>query len=346
MFLIGLFSLAAVGGAAYAISDVFDTDPVEDTDEDVSEDGTAPEETADGADGPDLLTSTEDSETAAFQDQAHPSTGTVLSNYGGNQVIAGTDGQDALTGQDGHDQINGYGGNDSILGGAGNDVLYGGDGADYMAGNGGDDILHGEAGDDRLEGAAGADALYGHFGQDQLDGGDGADRLYGGQGQDLLSGGAGDDALHGGYGDDWLSGGAGQDVMFGGYGNDVLSGDDGDGQSAADFLNGGAGNDTILADGGDIVTGGDGQDEIILNPALDDQTVSVMDFQPGQDRLLISWEGPENPDIHLQQDTENESLTNVLINGQNVAQLLGAGDITLADIELVSGDELTRFNTT
>lgn len=93
MFLIGLFSLAAVGGAAYAISDVFDTDPEEDTDEDVtedvSEDGTAPEETAVDADGPDLLTSVEDSETAAFQDQAHPSTGTVLSNYGGNQVIAG-----------------------------------------------------------------------------------------------------------------------------------------------------------------------------------------------------------------------------------------------------------------
>lgn len=266
MFLIGFLSLAAVGGAAYAMSDAFvpedapeDEDSIDDQPDDVSEgkyleidetgeDAATPQDTA---------------------DEQEPSTGTVLSEFEGDLIIAGTEEADVLTGQDGDDQINGYGADDAIDGGAGNDVLLAGDGADTV------------------------------------------------------------------------SGGAGEDVLFGGDGDDILTGEEED--DAVDFLNGGAGEDTILADSGDIVTGGDGADEIIVTPEAEDEAVTVMDFQPGQDKLFVSWDGAEDPDIQIETDAENENLTHVLIDGQDVAQLLGAEGLTADDIQLISEIDLAQL---
>ncbi|WP_254055820.1 calcium-binding protein [Ruegeria sp. EL01] len=336
MFLAGLLGLAAVGGAAYAVSDMFVGDE-DDADDSVNDD--SPTEIPKG----NLLEVGENVEDPETED---PSTGTVVSEFEGDLVIAGADGMDALTGQDGDDQINGYGGDDLISGGCGDDVLHGGEGADLVSGGHGNDVLHGEAGDDQLAGDDGDDDLYGHFGEDELDGGDGADALYGGQGSDSLVGGAGDDALHGGFGDDILAGGAGADVVFGGDGNDVLYGDDADGAPQVDFLNGGAGDDTILAQSGDVATGGAGNDNIILDTDEDDEEVTVMGFQPGQDKLLITWEDPIDPDIEIETDSENANLTRVMINGQEVAHLYGAEGITSTDIQLISEAELTQYGQT
>ncbi|HHS93722.1 MAG TPA: hypothetical protein ENK63_00040, partial [Rhodobacterales bacterium] len=60
---------------------------------------------------------------------------------------------------------------------------------------------------------------------------------------------------------DTIDGGAGDDVLYGMAGNDTITGGAG-----SDSILGGAGNDTILAGAGDEVSGGDGDDMIILDP--------------------------------------------------------------------------------
>lgn len=327
MFFLGLFGLAAMGGAAYAISDAFltqDEDETESIEEDTVED--LPEGN---------LMEIDDTIEDPIEPEG-PSTGTVISDVDGNMVIAGGPDADVLTGEDGDDQIDGYGGADTIDGGAGNDTLLGGEGDDRISGNIGDDILHGEDGDDDLEGNAGDDTLFGHFGDDTLQGGPGNDGLYGGQGADDLVGDEGDDALQGGQGDDSLSGGAGADSLFGGDGDDTLTGQDDGDEPTTDFLNGGAGDDTILAGDGDVVTGGQGADQITVDGATSQESVSIMDFAPGEDKLLISWDSPDEPEITIEPDTDNVDLTRVLVNGHEIAQLFGAEGFGPEDIELTS----------
>ncbi len=326
MFLLGLLGLAAVGGAAYAMSDILA--PQEEDDEDVIQ-----EDAVDDVSEGNLL------EIDDSVDTPEPDlpTGTIHSNFEGNLVLVGSSQDDLLAGADGNDQINGYQGADTIEGGAGNDVLYGGDDADLLAGGEDDDVLHGEAGDDTLTGGTGDDQLFGHFGADVMDGGPGSDALNGGQGDDDMSGGEGDDSLQGGKGEDTLIGGAGKDALFGGDGNDLVDGSTDETDTDSDFLNGGAGDDTIIAGAGDVVTGGLGADQIAVDGSEPQKEVTVMDFTPGQDKLVISWEAPTDPDITIEPDSENTDLTHVLVNGSEVAQLMGADGLTLDDIELITG---------
>ncbi|CUH47393.1 calcium-binding protein [Ruegeria atlantica] len=280
MFLFGLLGLAAMGGAAYAMGGIIEAD--DDTEEDeIIED--EPQEVSYGS----YLEIGEN-----IDEVEEASTGTIVSEFEGDLVVAGDDNTNILTGQDGDDQINGYGDDDTVLGGMGDDTLHGGDGGDTIQGGEGDDVLHGEGEDDVLSGDDGDDKLFGHFGDD----------------------------------------------------DDVLTGEDGENEDSVDFLNGGAGDDAIVAHSGDIVTGGEGADSIHLNPEDDDDAVKVMDFEPGQDKLLISWEGEEDPEINIEPDAENENLTRIMVDGQDVAQLLGAKGLTLDDIQLINGQELSQLN--
>lgn len=351
MFLISLFGLAAAGGAALAISDAFSVDEVEENEDDGIEDSDAQAaETGDVTTG-NLLDPDDTLEDPIEPDATSPGEGDVVSDTDGNLIIEEQDGVDILTGQDGNDQINGFAGDDQINGGAGNDILHGDVGADVMTGGEGQDILHGEDGNDTLLGGAGEDALFGHMGDDDLDGGEGDDRLHGGQGADHLEGGEGDDALQGGGGDDFLTGGAGQDTLFGGDGDDVLIGThDETGALSSDFLNGGEGDDFILAGEGDIVTGGEGTDTIALGPETDEDSdsepVTIVDFAVGQDKLLVTWDNPTDPQIDIRQDDDQDNLTKVLVNGQEIARLLGAEGLSEADIQLVSEAHLAQFAAT
>ncbi len=126
--------------------------------------------------------------------------------------------------------------------------------ADTLDAGAGDDEVYGGAGDDTLAGGAGDDRLAGERGDDTLRGGDGADRLLGGAGADRLFGGDGGDLLRGEAGADRLEGGAGADILAGGSGDDTLVG-----QGGADVF--------VIAPGGG--------------------TDRVVDFQPGQDTLLV-----------------------------------------------------------
>jgi len=126
--------------------------------------------------------------------------------------------------------------------------------ADTLDAGPGDDEVYGGAGNDTLAGGAGDDRLAGERGDDTLRGDGGADRLLGGSGADRLFGGAGGDLLRGEGGADRLEGGAGADILAGGAGDDTLVG-----QGGPDVF--------VLAPGGGVDR--------------------VLDFQPGQDTLLI-----------------------------------------------------------
>ncbi len=331
MFLIaGLLSLAAVGSVVMlgdeTLSSVDDeSQPVEGAEEDL---------------GPiEPITSILPSTVSAGSED--DSNGIPTNHQIGKTILFGDAADNDMTGTEENDQINGYDGQDTLSGGLGNDVMHGADGNDMVRGGADDDELHGEAGNDTLQGDEGNDSLFGHFGADQMNGGEGQDSMHGGQDNDTLDGGADNDALHGNHGDDLLRGGAGQDTLFGGQGNDLIIGaDDGEtGSAATDFLNGGDGLDTIIAGEGDIVTTGAGADTIVLGDwIIQGEAADVMDFESGEDKLLIGWDTENDPDpaIDIEQDPQNPNVTRVSINGEEIATLLGGGAVLPSDIVLMN----------
>ncbi len=317
MFLIGLLGLAAVGTAALAIGDVLiETDTTSDEPDDTPED--EPEQ-GDFLDMDDALAEPE-----------------------GEAIVTATEDPEEPMSED--EPVE----DETIIGGDGSDHLRGGGGNDVIEGAAGQDILHGEAGDDLVAGGDGDDMLFGNGGDDILTGGDGNDELTGGEGDDTLSGGDGDDVVQAGYGNDVLSGGEGQDTLFGGDGDDIIIGTEDSAVAAQDFLNGGAGDDTIVAGAGDVVTGGEGADSILLDNSGEDEDdpedVTVMGFQPGEDKLLIAWDDQAPPEIRIETDADKPSLTRVFVNDQDVAHLFGAEGITVDDIQLIAEAELARFS--
>lgn len=157
--------------------------------------------------------------------------------------------------------------------------------ADEMQGARFDDVLRGGAGDDRISGLEGNDALYGEDGADKLSGGNGNDRLEGGAGSDLLEDHQGANTLHGGDGNDRLvshsrEGG----LLSGDAGDDYIEG------RAGQVLDGGLGRDRIEAhDLAGAVTrtatihGGEGNDTVIVRPAVAAGFTVVADGGAGQD---------------------------------------------------------------
>jgi Ca2+-binding RTX toxin-like protein len=97
---------------------------------------------------------------------------------------------------------------------------------------------------------------------------------------DTFIGGAGNETVLGDRGDDTLSGGDGQDLLLGGYGNDKLTGGDG-----SDGLYGEYGDDIITGGKGDYVSGGDGNDRIVLS---DFGAPNGIDGGAGFDTLVLA----------------------------------------------------------
>lgn len=340
MFLIaGLLSLAAVGGVVLMGND--DTANVDEDPQQANGPDSDDNEVGPVVPVSDVLSHTDSGEGAP--DTENPDTennGIPPNPQIGKTILVGTTADNEMTGTDANDQLNGYGGQDTLNGGEGNDVMHGADGNDQLNGGADDDELHGGNGNDSLSGDAGNDRLFGHFGADQMNGGAGQDSMHGGMDNDTMDGGADADAIHGNKGDDLLRGGAGQDTLFGGEGNDVLTGaDDGEtGANAVDFLNGGDGDDTIVAGAGDIITAGAGADNIVLGDwVIEGEAAEVMDFESGEDKLLISWdlENDPNPNVEITQDPQNPNISRVSINGEDIATLRGEGSVLPSDIVLM-----------
>lgn len=329
LFFAGILGLMA--GATVFVALDPTTDDIDD------ETGTEPETAAVDEDGNSGAQIQIDTGPVAAPDEPPDS---VVARHGGagNDILSGGDDIDEIHGGAGNDQINGYGGNDTLSGAAGRDALYGNDGDDSLSGGDDADLLHGESGADTLAGDAGNDTLFGHLDDDILSGGEGADSLVGGSGDDVLQGNAGDDALHGGHDDDRLEGGAGQDTLFGGFGNDLVHGLGAQaGGEDSDYLNGGTGNDTLIGGRGDVLTGGDGADDFLL--AQWDQpgdVLTVMDFDPDEDNLLLLYEDlGSDPDILVEPDANALGSVRVLVNGSELAVIHNGAGLTAADITLL-----------
>ncbi|MGY3438601.1 MULTISPECIES: calcium-binding protein [unclassified Marinovum] len=327
MFLIaGLLGLAAVGS-------VMMIGPIGEDDDDFEKTDAAEDELPDEDVGPGGMI--EPAEFLEAAEEAGPFDTGPIDGTPGNDTLSGDDGASTINGGDGSDAIDGLGGDDALSGGGGEDWIWAGDGNDALHGGEDDDTLHGEAGEDTLYGDAGNDELFGHGGNDLILGGSGDDVLSDGMGNDMLAGQDGNDGLLGGHDDDTLDGGMGADSLFGGQGNDLLDGTESS-ADAPDYLNGNAGDDTILADDGDIVTGGEGADDIVFHGG-NGQSLTLIDFEPQEDRLLIVVDDPSGGvEITLTPDATDAGLMHMAVDGEEVAVLRGAEDLTMNDITLVS----------
>lgn len=241
-----------------------------------------------------------------------------------NDVLTAGDGPTAFFTGDGDDQITGSAQGDYAQMGTGNDDALGGDGADTLYLEGGNDHGAGEAGNDRL---AGGD------GNDTVDGGTGNDRLLGEGDDDLVSGGDGADYVAGGAGDDTISGFS---ATVGASG--TASGD------GADTLLGGDGDDLVMMAMGDFAYGGNGSDSFQLDMRTDQTAVSAVieDYDAALDQIAVLYTptvdgtgAPIAPVVTVVQNTAGD-YASVLLDGQEVARVLAAPDLQVADIQLTA----------
>lgn len=202
--------------------------------------------------------------------------------------------------------------------------------------------LNGGALDDSLTGGSAETYLAGHGGNDVLRATTGPTHQIGGEGDDVLIGGAGDDRLEGCDGDDVLIAGGGSNTLLGGAGNDLLVGAQFDDSfadiSGPNFLNGGTGDDMLVAGQGDFLNGGSGADTFALGDWLrGGAAVSVMDYQSGEDQILLHYDPTRlpDPDVEIRFQDDAPETAQIWLNGQIIAQVMQAPDLTIADIGLV-----------
>ena len=233
---------------------------------------------------------------------------------------------------------------DTLFGSPGNDTIYAEEGNDTILGSTGHDTLHGEDGNDVIDGNDNNDLVFGHNGNDSLHGGAGDDYLQGSAGNDTVAGDDGDDAVNGGLNNDIVSGGQGHDTVSGGHGDDVINGVEDDTTTAhfddtdgGDFLNGGSGDDVIIAGEQDTVTAGDGADTIVSGDWIEaGLATNLTDFNAKDDNVLLVYaDGDNEPDISLQLDPETQGVTQIMMNGVVVANVLNGSEVSLDDIAVM-----------
>lgn len=165
--------------------------------------------------------------------------------------------------------------------------------------------------------------------------GAGNDSIFAGEGTAMVSAGDGDDAIFGGddSGSDYLlNGGAGDDDLSGGEADEVLVGGLG-----ADSISGGGGDDTLVLDQQDTASGGAGDDTFWLysDGEAEADFAQIMDFSPGEDFIRVTLpteaEDADDFDVEITQ-TEDGSGSQVLVNGDVIAVLHGAPNVTASDV--------------
>ncbi|MBU1348227.1 MAG: hypothetical protein KKA16_14905, partial [Alphaproteobacteria bacterium] len=283
-----------------------------------------------GGAGNDRLNGDYDTDTAVFS--AARSAYTIVTNAAGVTTVTGPDGVDTLTGIEHlrfADMITGIDGVplpsslegtpvvDVLVGTAAREILRGGDGADVIYGMGGGDTIYAGGGDDWISAGSGRVTVFGGLGDDTFigsaeigttgsiyDGDLGFDTLdYSAATVDLTIDGTvlrsrftiGQDTFKNIYG---VISGSGNDridlsamelatEISGGSGNDFLRGGTG-----TDFLQGGDGSDQLYGWRGDRLSGGNGDDRMIVAAGLPSSVYSnnniIVDGDAGHDSLVLS----------------------------------------------------------
>lgn len=183
-----------------------------------------------------------------------------------------------------------------------------------------------------------------------------------------VTGGPGDDTLLGGAGSDTLSAPAGNNIIRASYdlnlelsqGSDLFIWRD---NGLPDILEGGAGDDRLIFARGDVATGGGGANvfEVWHDPGSAQPSAMITDFDPGKDRLDVvmrideadhpdcgtwAWDAeveasvfePARPEIAVDAET---GRTDVLVDGETVARLLGAPQLTAEQIRIFAFWDIT-----
>ena len=229
------------------------------------------------------------------------------------------------------------------------------EGADDATGTEGEDYGRMGAGDDSVDAGDGADSMLGEDGNDQLDAGAGNDTVAAGEDDDAVDGGSGNDMMLGEHGADTISGGDGADRVWGGGGDDVLSGFDTDGAGGAaggtagvtdgtDSLSGGDGDDLLILGKGDLGIGGDGADTFWLDASANPDAsaiTTVQDYDDTTDTIELHYtpefdaDGVEVPPVITILRGPSDAYGVITFNGEPLAHVTGAADLTLAQLVLV-----------
>ncbi len=239
-------------------------------------------------------------------------TGQVLTGNAADNVIRGGSGDDRLIGGAGNNILDGGDGRDTVdYSSAAKGILVNLATGVATNGAGGVDLLFSI---ENVRGTAWADVIIGNAGVNHLEGGEGRDYLIGGDDNDILEGGTGvANELQGRLGNDvYIVTALGDTVIeFADEGVDtvrttmarhvlrdhvenlvglsdlgqILTGNDG-----TNIIQGGGGTDIIDGAGGaDMLIGGIGSDSFVfMDLPRPDEVDTIVDFVPGEDRLLLS----------------------------------------------------------
>ncbi|MEP3296728.1 MAG: hypothetical protein ABJO27_09675 [Pseudoruegeria sp.] len=210
-----------------------------------------------------------------------------------------------------------------------------------LVGTEADDIIIGTDADETIAGLAGDDILLAGAGNDIVLGGEGDDELELGAGNDVVDpteANAGDDAIDGGEGDDSVYDWLGSNTLSGGEGDDFLSAWDDIENDTPDNISGDDGDDVLQADDGDTAEGGAGTDSFqILYDEADDESVTIADFDPETETILIYV----NEGLEIDQLTdlefapgENEEDTAILLDGVQLALVQGQSELNADQVVL------------
>jgi Ca2+-binding RTX toxin-like protein len=181
-----------------------------------------------------------------------------------------------------------------------------------------DDLLLGRSESDRFYASLGDDTLYGEEGDDYLDGNSGNDEVVGGMGDDTIFGDTGDDLLNGTSASLTYARfdvGENRTVIDVRFAEDTVS------TEGFDLIKGGEGQDVLIAGNGDTIDGRDGADALILVDTADsDEIITIRDFDPTEDYLLVKYDGGRAPVVSTVLDADGQG-TMIYLDGVPFAQI-------------------------
>ncbi len=282
-------------------------DPVDETDDPMSP--TDPTDLLDPTDPTDPSDPmSDDTVEGTADDETVTATGsqTINAGEGGDRLITGDTASGAvLNGEAGNDTLTDGGENVTLNGGAGNDLFSGGDATGaVMNGGEGDDtfqldgsggvVVNGDAGDDLIETLVDSQNMT-------LNGGDGADEITVG-GRDAV--------VHGDAGDDVINVEGAAEAVFGDAGNDTITASHGE------------------RGGGTPISGGDGDDVIILRDATPElgAASTAASGDAGDDRF----------DVEVLLGSDSASVADVLTGGTGADSF----ELTFVDGSATAGGDL------
>lgn len=229
--------------------------------------------------------------------------------FTGIELIEGTAWRDVFTGSAGNDIFIGGGGSDIVDGRDGHDSVWYLTSASAVEVNLQTGVNLGGAQDDYLSNIEGV--MGSHF-NDTLTGNDADNYLEGGRGSDLINGGDGNDVIYGGlvsnigpFSLEGVADDAQADQLYGGLGDDVIVSAENDlgtqayGQDGNDTLtvvnglaDGGTGDDVLTGKGSSyVLSGGEGNDRLVLNLAGQQASGGFADGGQGDDTYVVNASG-------------------------------------------------------